>query len=87
MFSLRIYRYSLGNLTIEILKVVEKCNSCYNKGYHGSWRPRHLTKNYPGGWDLTSFENLLGVAMGPRMVTLGIDWDMINSYIPSLQGT
>ena len=39
---------SLGNLTIEILKVVEKCKSCYNKECHGSWGPRHLTKKLSG---------------------------------------
>ena len=44
MFSPQIYRHSLGNLTTEILKVVEKCKICYNKLYHG----RHLTKKLPG---------------------------------------
>ena len=29
MFSLRIYKYSLGNVTTEILKVVQKCKICY----------------------------------------------------------
>ena len=53
--------------------MVEKCNSCYNKGHHGSWGPWHLTRNYLGGWDLTNFENLLGVALGAGMVMLGID--------------
>ena len=29
-------------------------------------------KNYPGDWNMTKFENLLGVALGAGMVTLGI---------------
>ena len=53
--------------------MVEKCKICYNKGSHGSWRPKHLKQHYPGGWDLTNFENLLGVALGAGMETLGID--------------
>ena len=81
MFSLRIYRYLLGNLTTEILKVVEKCN--IYKEYHGSWWPRHLTKKITrvaGIWQI--LKNMLGGALGEGMLTHGIDWDMINSYIP-----
>ena len=64
MFPLRICRYSLGNLMIEILKVAGKCKIYWNKESQGRPGARHLTKK---------FASVAG------MVTLGIDWDINKS--------
>ena len=63
MFSLDIHW--AGILITEILKVVQKCKICHNKGHHESWGPRHLTKkNYSGGWDSTILKICLGFPGG-----------------------
>ena len=54
MFSLRICRYSMSKLMIEVLKMVKSVKLGV---------PRDLTKKFAPG-DLTVFENLPGVVQG-----------------------
>ena len=74
MFSLRICRYSLGNLPIEILKAVKK-SKIYKKikGYQRSPGSGNLTKNLPRVAGIRkSFQICPVIARGA--VTCGIDW-------------
>ena len=60
MFSLRICRYAMGKLMIEVLNTVK-----FNQWSQGSLANWDLTpKNCPGGGDLTIFENFPEVARG-----------------------
>ena len=65
----------MGKLMIEALNTLKKCTFTKLKG------PREAplgfdTKNFPGAWDLTIFENLPGLVKGwggGGMVTFRID--------------
>ena len=56
MFSLRICRYSLGKLTTEILKMLEKYKIYQNKKHQGSLGWESGENICAGGWDLTKFK-------------------------------
>ena len=71
MLSLRICRYSLDNLMIEILKLVEKCKVYQNKESQGS--PGAFDeKVFVGGRDLTTLK-IRPPGLPGGMVTLGIE--------------
>ena len=64
MFSLRICRYSMGKLMIEVLKMVKNVKFIKIKGPKEARLLGFDQKICPGGRDLISFENLQGVCPG-----------------------
>ena len=65
---LPICKYSVSKLTIDFLKNVESVGFIRIKGPRGARLPRIRQKIFPGGWDLTAYENL-----PTGMIMLGIN--------------